>query len=143
MRTVLALAASLVVFVAFFAVVAFFTTSGERSQWIKESDKFTKTKGRITSLIVHVNHGSPYSPGIGFDPMVGYKFVVNNVVVEGSRIRQNDATFGTRKDAEEYLKNFHVGQEVDVYYDPKYPQTCCLIPARLEAEAAARGYAKW
>src|SRR5262249_30224401 len=99
---------------------------------------------RITSLSVHVNHGSPYSPGIGFDPMVGYQFVVNNVAVEGWTIGRFAPTYGTRKEAEEYLKkHFHVGQEVAVYYDPKYPRNCCLIPARLEAEAAAHGYLKW
>ena len=89
---------------------------------------------------VFVDRGSPYSPHTTFHPRVEYKFVVKNVAVKGGTIRRLEFTFSTRKEAEEYLKNFHIGEEVLVYYDPKEPSNCCLIPARLESEAAAHGY---
>jgi len=74
-------------------------------------------------------HGTAY-----FTPVVSYKYTVQGVPRTGTRIDFADRTLALPKDeALAWIdRNYPVGKQVTVYYDPKNPDLAVLVPGATD-----------
>ena len=68
-----------------------------------------------------------------FRPWVQSTYTVNEQALVCERFAFNDhlISTGTKKDAEDHVKSYQVGQTVHVYYDPNDPQKSVLEPGNI------------
>lgn len=68
-----------------------------------------------------------------FRPWVQSTYAVNGQALVCERFAFNDhlISTGTKKDAEDRIKSYQVGQTVQVYYDPNDPQKSVLEPGNI------------
>ncbi len=68
-----------------------------------------------------------------FRPWVQSTYTVNGQALVCERFAFNDhlISTGTKKDAEDRIKSYQVGQTVQVYYDPNDPQKSVLEPGNI------------
>lgn len=68
-----------------------------------------------------------------FRPWVQSTYTVNGQALVCERFAFNDhlISTGTKKDAEDHVKSYQVGQTVQVYYDPNDPQKSVLEPGNI------------
>ncbi|MBK9781386.1 MAG: DUF3592 domain-containing protein [Anaerolineales bacterium] len=68
-----------------------------------------------------------------FRPWVQSTYTVNGQALVCERFAFNDhlISTGTKKDAEDRIKSYQVGQTVQVYYDPTEPQKSVLEPGNI------------
>ncbi|MFN8433799.1 MAG: DUF3592 domain-containing protein [Anaerolineales bacterium] len=66
-------------------------------------------------------------------PWVQSTYTVNGQSLVCERFAFNDhlISTGTKKDAEDYVKSYQVGQTVQVYYDPNDPKKSVLEPGNI------------
>ena len=62
-----------------------------------------------------------------YEPKIRYTFEVGGKAYEGNRIDYSHTVQLARADAESILTKYTVGSKVDIYYDPKRPQTAALV----------------
>lgn len=94
-----------------------------------ESRKWPQVTGLIESSRIDtvVTTDSDGHRVTNFDIVAEYKYTVEDQDFENDIIQFGSMSYGSRSKAEEALKQYKAGMEVDVFYKPMDPQTSVLI----------------
>lgn len=89
-----------------------------------KSQSWPVAKGIITQTDIRAQE---HDETIRYVPIVRYTYEVEGMVYEGKRITfGSDVEFGSRQKAADYLAEYPVDTEVNVYYNPEKPSEAVL-----------------
>lgn len=119
--------------VAIFAVVMFLGI--KQALEMGDSREWPTTQGQITSSrIVQISesdsHKGGYSSGLSsykYEVRLSYSYQVDGQPYSGKRLRIRSHAYSNEKHARRELANYPVGQQVEVHYNPKEPQSSVLM----------------
>ncbi len=100
------------------------------SNWSSATGKILQIE---TETIRHFDSNSS-SSGRSFDYKVSleYEYMVNGTHYTGSQLYPMlPNVFSSQHEADQYLKQFPLNSQVDVYYQPTNPNDSCLISTQL------------
>ncbi len=94
----------------------------------KESRDWAATSGNIIRSEVNKIVDDEDSSKVSFLPKLEYEYYVDDATYRSKRISFGSAhDFASRQKAEEFIRQFPMGSQITVYYDPNKPKDAILI----------------
>ena len=92
----------------------------------RASASWPSVQGQVTSSVV--DRSTDSEGGTSYSPEVDYEYTVNDQRFSADRIKFGENSYSSRRQAEDVVARYPVGQTVAVYYDPVEPETAVLEP---------------
>ncbi len=90
-------------------------------KWFCSRTDWPLVEGTVTAVDV-------LKKGTNYVPIVEYEYMVRGETFQGSRISVLNPTFSNEKSAQDFCRNYPVGETVHVYHHPQEPKKAVLNP---------------